>query len=859
MAREKKIVEQEIKSVDSKKRNFWRFLWFPIALLLALSAGALTGILASYYLNNSRYSVEVSALATYRPPQVTTIYADDGETILAEFAVEKRIPIKESEIPQQVEDALIAIEDFRFYNHIGIDPYRLVGAIFKNITTGSKEGASTITQQLAKNLFLYKDQTYTRKINEWMVALQIERFYTKRQILEMYMNYVFLGAGSYGFEAGAHTYFGKSLKDLSLEEAALLAAIPKSPEYSPTRSMEKAKMRRDIVLDQMAKYFPEKYSQTMVDAAKAKPIKLADTAYYQNQPKSTPWDYPVEEVRKYLEEKYTTRVAQGGLKVYTTINVEAQKIATKVIREGLRRYDATKPWRSDYQNILVDENNQPLTDEKEIQRKLQTYKHADWFGDEYEEGEYIKGLVIKIDPVKDEATVRFGRYKATVTAKDMGRSGKTPKNELKEGFLCEFQVKEVDHEKKTLKVELKQVPEVEAAIVTINAKTGEIVAMVGGYDFHTRRFNNATQGLRQTGSCYKPYIYAAAVENGMTPDSIVSGAPIKRGGWQPKNYDGSTSHPNVPMKVALAKSYNLAAVHLLEQVGVQTGAQMVRRFGITNPMAPSLPSALGASEASLLEMVSAYSVFPNKGIRMQPHLIRKVLSRDGSLLEEWDNKSFKVTSEYVALTMVEMMRGVTSGGGTAAGANAAGHPLAGKTGTVNDHTDVWFIGYTPTYVTGVWMGNPEKKISLGKGMTGGGGALPFFNAFMSQFMKDKKRETFPEPPPMPPDIKREAERRKREELEKLEKENSLLGTSNLRNLGKTGNVSLPDSTISNDSTTPTEAPESNGSDPKPVNTPRNTIEVVRPPTQPTPLKKPETQPEPKKDEGSKRKGKKGDG
>jgi penicillin-binding protein 1A len=276
-------------------------------------------------------------------------------------------------------------------------------------------------------------------------------------------------------------------------------------------------------------------------------------------------------------------------------------------------------------------------------------------------------------------------------------------------------------------------------------------------------------------------------------------------------------------------------------------------------MAPSLPSALGASEASLLEMVSAYSVFPNKGIRMQPHLIRKVLSRDGSLLEEWDNKSFKVTSEYVALTMVEMMRGVTSGGGTAAGANAAGHPLAGKTGTVNDHTDVWFIGYTPTYVTGVWMGNPEKKISLGKGMTGGGGALPFFNAFMSQFMKDKKRETFPEPPPMPPDIKREAERRKREELEKLEKENSLLGTSNLRNLGKTGNVSLPDSTISNDSTTPTEAPESNGSDPKPVNTPRNTIEVVRPPTQPTPLKKPETQPEPKKDEGSKRKGKKGDG
>jgi len=231
-----------------------------MSLLLAVSAGALSGILFSYYLNNSRYSIEVSALATYRPPQVTTIYADDGETVLAEFAIEKRIPIKEQDIPQNVEDALIAIEDNRYYDHIGIDPYRIAGVILKNFAGGRLEGGSTITQQLAKNLFLYKDQTYSRKVNEWAVALQIERFYTKRQILEMYMNYVFLGAGAYGFEAGARTYFGKSLKELSLEEAALLAAIPKSPEYSPTRNMEKAKMRRDIVLDQMEKYFPDRYS-----------------------------------------------------------------------------------------------------------------------------------------------------------------------------------------------------------------------------------------------------------------------------------------------------------------------------------------------------------------------------------------------------------------------------------------------------------------------------------------------------------------------------------------------------------------------------------------------------------------------
>ncbi|MFL6466733.1 MAG: transglycosylase domain-containing protein, partial [Pyrinomonadaceae bacterium] len=420
MAREKRIVEREVSSVESKGRWKFGFVWFFSALFLALSAGALTGILASYYLNNSRYSVEVSALATYRPPQVTTIYADDGETVLAEFAIEKRIPIKEQDIPQNVEDALIAIEDNRFYDHIGIDPYRIMGVVFKNLSGGRLEGGSTITQQLAKNLFLYKDQTYTRKVNEWAVALQIERFYTKRQILEMYMNYVFLGAGAYGFEAGAQTYFGKHLKELNLEEAALLAAVPKSPEYSPTRNREKAKMRRDIVLDQMAKYFPERYSQSAVDAAKAKPIKLADTAYYQSLPKSTAWDYPIEEIRKYLEDKYTTRVAQGGLKVYTTINVEAQKIATKVIRERLRAYDRGRGWRSDYQNILVDPDGNPLTEEKEIEKTLNSYKHADWYGDEYDEGEYIKGLVMKANPTGDSVGVRFGRYKAIVGPSNMG-------------------------------------------------------------------------------------------------------------------------------------------------------------------------------------------------------------------------------------------------------------------------------------------------------------------------------------------------------------------------------------------------------------------------------------------------------
>ncbi len=862
MAKEMSRIEtKEVESIAPKRRGFRTVVWLFAALFLALSAGGLTGVLASYYLNNSRYSVEVSALATYRPPQVTTIYADDGETILAEFAIEKRIPIKAEDIPAQVEDALLAVEDFRFYDHIGIDPYRLAGAAVKNITTGSKEGASTITQQLAKNLFLYKDQTYTRKVNEWAVALQIERLYTKKQILEMYMNYVFLGAGAYGFEAGSRTYFGKSLKDLSLEESALLAAIPKSPEYSPTRSMEKAKMRRDIVLDQMNKYYPEKYSNSAVSTAKSKPIKLADTAYYQSLPKSTAWDYPVEEIRKYLEDKYTTRVAQGGLKVYTTINVEGQKIATKVIREGLRRYDRGRAWRSEYINILVDDQNQPITDEKEVARKLNSYKHADWYGDEYEEGEYIKGLVTKINASNDTAEVRFGKYTAIVTAKNMSRSGKRPSVELKPGFLPEFEVKKVDEDNQKLEVEISQVPGVQASIVSINAKTGEIVTMVGGYDYHTSKFNNATQGLRQTGSCYKPFVYTAAVENGMTPEMTVSGAPIRRGGWSPHNFDGSLSHGNVPMKTALAKSYNIAAVHLLEQVGVQAGAQMVRRFGITNPMAPSLPSALGASEASLLEMTAAYSAFPNKGVRVQPHLIRKVYSRDGTLLEEWKGTNSKVTSEYVALTMVEMMRAVTSGGGTAAGASGGGSQIAGKTGTVNDHTDVWFVGYTPTYSTGVWMGNPERKESLGSGMTGGHGAMPYFNAFMIPFMKDKPKEVFPNAPPMPSDIKSLVEQRKREELEKLEKaeeEGRKVGvtfnTGYKRN--KTGSSGV--STTPTDTTTDSTVVITPSNDaPKPNNAPNN--DVPKPQIKPanTPARNPD--PPPAQNEGPKRKGKKGDG
>jgi len=746
-----------VSAPSGERKHILRRFWLPAVILLALAAGGLTGIIAAYQLNYSQAASEVAALATYRPSIVTRIYADDEKTVIGEFALEKRIPLKYDEIPPVMKNAILAVEDVRFYDHVGIDPIRIVGAGWKNLTSDKKEGGSTLTQQLAKNLFLTREQTLKRKVNEWVLALQIERYYTKNQIMELYANHIFVGANSYGVEAGAETYFGKQAKDLTIEEAALLAAIPKAPgEYSPTANMAKAKERRDLVLQLMAN--GGFASQSEVDAAKSKPIQLADSAYYQSPQATEPaFDYPVEYIRQDLEDKYTTRVAQTGLAVYSTINVASQRKAYETVRTGLRRYAAGhNSWRPGYEAIPTDNGNGIPT-----QQELNAYKYPDWYRDEYEPGRSLRGLVTKVEQGRDEATVRFGNYNASVTAADMGSSKRSPRGEFKPGYLVEFQIKEVDKKNKRLKVELQQVPSVEGSLMTLNAKTGEIIAMQGGYDFLTNKFNNAVQAYRQTGSALKPFIYTAAIEWGMTQDTTVSGAPINIGGWQPHNYNGSTSNGDMPLKTALAQSMNIPAVHLLQTVGIQTGAQMVRRFGIKVPMAPYLPSALGATEVPLDQMVSAYSAFPNKGIRVEPHMIRKVLDRDGAVMEEWEKTTYKVVSEYVALTMVGMMRGVIQGG-TASAAQALGVPLAGKTGTVNDHTDVWFIGYTPTYVTGVWMGYPGKKKNLGNDMTGAHGALPFFMDFMKDFLKDKPKEDFPKAPSMPEDMKEMYKQRQRE-------------------------------------------------------------------------------------------------
>jgi penicillin-binding protein 1A len=746
-----------VNAPPGERKHLLRTFWFPAVLLLALAAGGLTGIIAAYQLNYSQAASEVAALATYRPSVVTKVYADDGQTVIGEFALEKRIPLKFEEIPPNMKNAILAVEDARFYDHIGIDPIRIIGATWKNLTSEKVEGGSTLTQQLAKNLFLTREQTLKRKMNEWVLALQIERYYTKNQIMELYANHIFLGANAYGVEAGAETYFGKQAKDLTLEEAALLAGVPKAPgEYSPIVHPEEARRRRDLVLDLMARNGFA--SQSEVDAAKAKPMVLADTAYYQPpQALSPAFDYPVEYIRQDLEDKYTTRVAQTGLAVYSTINVAAQKKAYEAVRAGLRWYDKSHTgWRSSYDAIPTSANSGVPT-----QQELASYKYPDWYRNEYAPGRYLMGLVMKVDSARDEATVRFGNYTATVTAADMGWGKRAPRTEFKPGYLAYFEIKESDKKARRLKVELTQIPNVQGAMMTLNAHTGEIVTMVGGYDFLTNKFNNAYQAYRQTGSAFKPFVYSAAIEWGMTPDTIVSGAPIDINGWQPHNYDGSQGNADMPLKTALAHSMNVCAVHLLQTVGIQTGSQMVRRFGIKVPMAPYLSSALGATEVPLDQMVSAYSAFPNKGIRVEPHMIRKVLDRDGAVMQEWERTTYKVFSEYVALTMVSMMRGVVQGG-TATRAQVLGVPLAGKTGTVNDHTDVWFLGYTPTYVTGAWMGYPGRKKPLGNDMVGSSGALPMFIDFMRDFLKDKPKEDFPRAPSMPEDMREMYKQRQRE-------------------------------------------------------------------------------------------------
>lgn len=741
----------------ARLEDFFRASTPKALVTLALIAGGMTGLVLAYQMSFSVYADEVDGLADYRPAEITKVYADDGKTLIGELSLERRIPLEYKEIPERMKQAILAIEDTRFYEHMGIDPVRLSGAVLESVLRQRRaRGTSTLTQQLARGLFLSREGTYTRKFKEALYAIQIERVYTKEQILTLYCNQIFLGGGAYGFEAAANYYFSKPLKDLTLEQYALLAALPKGPQqFSPIHHPKAARERRNLVLQAMAD--AGFVSDDEADAAKTKPLGIqVDDQRGKND--RSPYAYFVEEVRQELQrimvEKHSADamdVYKAGLSVYTTLDAQAQKWAVDAVRKGARNYEKRHGWHVKFDNVIEKEG-----------ASIETYRHPSWIAVP-EVGDIVTGM---IKDVNDRGThVSFGSYSAVITAEQTDALGKPPSKLFKRGDLAQFKIEAIDPAKKTLSVTLDPEPDVQAALILLDAKTGEIKAMVGGYNFATSKFNHATQANRQTGSAFKPFVYATAIEQGLKPDDIVDDSPFQRGNWTPHNYDNQFKGA-MPLRQALALSRNIPAVRVMDEVGVRNTADLVKRMGLPNPMAPFLPSALGATEEPLLAMVSAYSTFPNSGVRVEPIRIRKVVDRDGAVLDQTEPKQNKVISSYVAGQMVDMMRGVVQFG-TATTANSIGHELAGKTGTVNDFTDAWFIGYSPKVVCGVWIGFSDSKKPLGKGESGSSAALPFWIDFMQKYLKDKPKEKFGRVPDLPDDLRQVQAVRAREHASEL--------------------------------------------------------------------------------------------
>lgn len=677
-------------------------------LLCSIALGAACGLLFVY----ASDLPEIRALETYRPNVVTEIYADDGQMV-GSFALQRRILMTYEQCPKVLFNAVTSIEDQHFDDHWGIDFPRIAGAAYRNLLKGRKaEGASTITMQLAGNLFLDRsDRSFRRKMQEMLLSLQIERRYTKPQIFTMYANQVYLAHGNYGFAAAAQFYFGKPVTDLKLQEAALLGGMVRGPIYSPLNDPQRALARRNLVLHRMQE--EGKISPTEEAAARKTPLGL-----HVQYPRNDLAPYFFEEIRKYLESTYGTEaVHERGLRVYTTLNIAMQKAANQAIRDGLHTYDRRHGWRDGLPNILKDNLG-----------TLESYEDDDWRRP-IEKGSYVTGLVMAVD--EKYATIKIGTYRAVISASDFAWTGrKKPSELLKVGDLAQFSIQEL--RESTARVQLEQQPAPQAAMVAIDNPTGEIKALVGGYSFEDSKFNRATQAFRQVGSSFKIYVYADALEKGSTPFDTILDAPFTTisGGqpYSPRNYD-EKFEGTITLRRALAGSRNVPAVKLAEKVGINTVVETAKRFGITTSLPPYLPLALGSADMKLIEHVSAFTVFPDDGIRIDPHMIRRVTSYDGALLEEARPSIHEVVSPEVARTMTAMLQEVVQFG-TGIEAKALKRPAAGKTGTTQDYTDAWFVGFTPQITAGVWVGFDDKQISLGKKETGAKAALPIWLEFM---------------------------------------------------------------------------------------------------------------------------------
>jgi penicillin-binding protein 1A len=693
-----------------------RVLLLLAPLLVAGALGALAGSLASDFMRVPR----VQELETYRPDIITEIRAADGSTI-ARYAVERRILVSEADIPPVVRKAIIATEDKNFARHGGVDVRRTLTALWENLRVQNySQGASTLTQQLARAIFLSPRKTMTRKLNEALVAFEIERRYSKDQIFTMYANKIPLGHGNYGVEAASRYYFGKSVKELHLAEAALLAGIIQRPaDQSPFRNPELARRRRSTALRRMldAGYITEAERQ----AAEREPLPTAPSL---KETVTAP--YFCEEIRQYLEKTYGARdLYRRGLRVDSTLDPELQGLSEEALGWGLRRLARRRGFARP--RNLAAEGYDPAA-----------YVDPGWEGAALAPGDTVRGVVMEIG--KSGAEVRVGARTFPLRPSGYAWTGAASAAKiLHRGDLVSVTFEKGKDGGALL---LEQEPREQGAVLILENASGAVRAMVGGYDWGRSKFNRATQALRQAGSTFKPFVYLAALEQGYTPSDTLFDGPVsivydpRKPPYRPANYD-RTFRGIVTLRRALEHSINVPTVRLAEMIGLDDVIGVARRLGIREKLEPYPSMALGTFEVTLWEMTAAYSVFANQGLAFTPYTFDRIVEANGDRLEQTHPDAREVETPQLSYQLLQMLRGVTQRG-TGATANRLGLHIAGKTGTTSDYTDAWFIGMTPRYTIGVWIGNDLKTVSLGPGMEGARVALPIWSRIL-EAMKARGR------------------------------------------------------------------------------------------------------------------------
>lgn len=700
-----------------KSSRFWR------NLVLLIIGAVIIGISAGVYLALARGIPSVEELKQYKGVPGTKVYADD-DSLIGELKIEKGILLPLNRMPRYLVDAVVAVEDSRFWRHKGIDYVAIMRAAVKDVLhVGLKEGGSTITQQLAKITFLTPEKTLQRKIREAALAMKIERSMEKKEILELYLNRIYLGHGAYGVEMASKVYFGKSVKDISLPEAALLAGLIKAPStYSPYNNLARARERQETVLARMEEEGYIKPSEK--DKALKQPLYLSTIRRGLEAN-----NYFIEYVRKYLEDRYgVDAVYKGGMSVYTTLDKRAQGEAAKALQEGLRELDKRRGWRGRIDHREVDA-------EKELKKKDPANSLIAGAGD------IVPGVVLKVNAreafikargIVGRLSIENARWAATLIDGKTGR-----RSELK-NFALDKVLKTGDvirvsfRSSKGKDLVLEQEPEVEGALVAMDPRTGYIRAMVGGYDYSTSEYNRAVFAQRQPGSAFKPIIYATAMDNGYTPATVINDEPVTykggpKGDWSPENYDHKNYGPT-RLRDALAYSRNVVTVKIVDAMGVDKVIEFSRKIGIGGDIPHNLSIALGSMSVTPLELASGYSVFAFGGMRMKPIAVKYVTDRQGRILESNEPEGEQAISPETAFLITSMMEDVVNYG-TGWRAKALGRPVAGKTGTTNEYKDAWFVGYVPDMLACVWVGFDDMR-PLGNQETGARAASPIWLSFM---------------------------------------------------------------------------------------------------------------------------------